>query len=92
MLKTDLNSLQYEIQSWAFHLEKHHSVQVFLAPFARKFPKAQVWVAPGQWSWPINLPIAFFGIFSSKVCDMCCVSGPRPGGGLLGTGDRLQGS
>ncbi|KAH7440805.1 hypothetical protein KP509_03G011300 [Ceratopteris richardii] len=41
--------------------------KIFVGPFSRKFPKAQVWVAPRQWSWPLNLPLEFFGIFSSKV-------------------------
>ncbi|XP_057849355.1 uncharacterized protein LOC131060213 isoform X1 [Cryptomeria japonica] len=41
--------------------------KVFVGPFSRKFPKAKVWVAPRQWSWPINLPLEFFGIFRSKT-------------------------
>lgn len=32
----------------------------------RRYPKAQVFVAPGQWSWPLNLPPSFFGIFNSQ--------------------------
>jgi hypothetical protein len=40
--------------------------KIFVGPFSRKFPKAQIWVAPRQWSWPINLPLEFFGIFRSK--------------------------
>ncbi|PAN18696.1 hypothetical protein GQ55_3G209100 [Panicum hallii var. hallii] len=40
--------------------------KIFVGPFSRKFPKAQVWVAPRQWSWPINLPLEFFGIFRAK--------------------------
>ena len=40
---------------------------LFVGPFSREFPKAQVWVAPRQWSWPLNLPLEFFGIFSAKV-------------------------
>lgn len=27
-------------------------------PFAQKFPKATVWVQPGQWSFPLSLPLA----------------------------------
>ena len=41
--------------------------KIFVGPFSREFPKAQVWVAPRQWSWPLNLPLEFFGIFSAKV-------------------------
>jgi hypothetical protein len=38
-------------------------MQIFVGPFQRRFPKAQVWVTPQQWSWPINLPVQFYGIF-----------------------------
>ncbi|KAL0343833.1 UNVERIFIED_CONTAM: hypothetical protein Sangu_1270700 [Sesamum angustifolium] len=41
--------------------------KIFVGPFSRKFPKAQVWVAPRQWSWPLNLPLDFFGIFRAKT-------------------------
>ncbi|XP_050227881.1 uncharacterized protein LOC126677355 [Mercurialis annua] len=41
--------------------------KIFVGPFSRKFPKAQIWVAPRQWSWPLNLPLEFFGIFRSKT-------------------------
>ncbi len=30
--------------------------KVFVGPFARQFPKSQVFVAPHQWSFPLNLP------------------------------------
>ncbi|KAM3411730.1 hypothetical protein ACQJBY_003409 [Aegilops geniculata] len=43
--------------------------KVFLGPFSRKFPRAQVWVAPRQWSWPVNLPLEFFGVFRSKPLE-----------------------
>ncbi|KAL9424587.1 hypothetical protein AB3S75_031662 [Citrus x aurantiifolia] len=41
--------------------------KIFVGPFSRKFPRAQIWVAPRQWSWPLNLPLAFFGIFHAKT-------------------------
>ncbi|KAF9593130.1 hypothetical protein IFM89_020340 [Coptis chinensis] len=41
--------------------------KIFVGPFSRKFPKAKVWVAPRQWSWPLNLPLEFFGIFRAKT-------------------------
>lgn len=37
--------------------------KIFVGPFSRKFPKAKVYVAPNQWSWPISFPPQFFGIF-----------------------------
>jgi hypothetical protein len=36
--------------------------KVFVGPFARRFPSAQVFVAPHQWSFPINLPLTWLGL------------------------------
>ncbi len=36
--------------------------KVFVGPFERKFPQAQVFVAPDQWSFPINLPLSWLGL------------------------------
>jgi len=52
---------------------------VFLGPFARCFPDAEVYAAPGQWSWPLNLPLAALGLF------------PRRLTGTLADDSRLQG-
>ncbi len=35
--------------------------KVFVGPFARAFSQAQVWVAPDQWSFPVNLPLSWLG-------------------------------
>ena len=35
--------------------------KVFVGPFARRFPNAQIFVAPNQWSYPINLPLSWLG-------------------------------
>jgi hypothetical protein len=35
--------------------------KVFVGPFARRFPQAQVFVAPDQWSFPLNLPLSWLG-------------------------------
>eukprot|EP00240_Pyramimonas_obovata_P001702 CAMPEP_0118923952 /NCGR_PEP_ID=MMETSP1169-20130426/2286_1 /TAXON_ID=36882 /ORGANISM="Pyramimonas obovata, Strain CCMP722" /LENGTH=466 /DNA_ID=CAMNT_0006865017 /DNA_START=146 /DNA_END=1546 /DNA_ORIENTATION=+ len=43
--------------------------KVFVGPFQRKFPKAEVYVCPGQWSWPLDLPPSFFGIFLKGFLD-----------------------
>ena len=40
--------------------------KIFVGPFSRRYPKAKVYVAPKQWSWPINLPPQLFGIFPTK--------------------------
>lgn len=36
--------------------------KVFVGPFARRFPQAQVYVAPHQWSFPVNLPLSWLGL------------------------------
>jgi len=36
--------------------------KVFVGPFARRFPEAQVFVAPSQWSFPIDLPLSWLGL------------------------------
>lgn len=36
--------------------------KVFVGPFARRFRKAQVFVAPNQWSFPMNLPLSWLGL------------------------------
>ncbi|AFZ24381.1 hypothetical protein Cylst_2144 [Cylindrospermum stagnale PCC 7417] len=35
--------------------------KIFVGPFARKFTTAMVFVAPHQWSFPINLPLSWLG-------------------------------
>jgi len=35
--------------------------KVFVGPFARACPKAEVWVCPGQFSVPLQLPLEFLG-------------------------------
>lgn len=35
--------------------------KVFVPPFARRFPKAQIYIAPEQWSYPVNLPLSWLG-------------------------------
>lgn len=36
--------------------------KVFVGPFARYFPNAQVFVAPDQWSFPLRLPLSWLGL------------------------------
>lgn len=36
-----------------------------LGPFAQYFPDATVWIQPGQWSFPVQLPIQFLGVQQS---------------------------
>jgi len=39
--------------------------KVFVGPFSRRFPDAQVYTVPQQWSFPLDLPTAFYGIFAA---------------------------
>ena len=33
-----------------------------LGPLARTFPDAEIWVCPGQWSFPVQLPLSWLGV------------------------------
>ncbi|KAL7461599.1 hypothetical protein ACHAXS_002017 [Conticribra weissflogii] len=33
-----------------------------LGPFAQYFPRATVWIQPGQWSFPLPLPVEYLGV------------------------------
>ncbi|MBD2203125.1 DUF4336 domain-containing protein [Calothrix sp. FACHB-1219] len=41
--------------------------KVFVGPFARCFPQAQVFVAPSQWSFPLNLPLSWLGLPAKRT-------------------------
>lgn len=41
--------------------------KVFVGPFARCFPNAQVFVAPHQWSFPLNLPLSWLGLPAKRT-------------------------
>lgn len=41
--------------------------KVFVPSFARQFPQAQVFVAPHQWSFPLNLPLSWLGFPSHRT-------------------------
>jgi Domain of unknown function (DUF4336) len=38
-----------------------------LAAFASHFPNATVWIQPGQWSFPVNVPIQNYGLLQHGV-------------------------
>ncbi|NEQ43580.1 MAG: DUF4336 domain-containing protein [Leptolyngbya sp. SIOISBB] len=50
--------VRYIIQSTTTGIEH----KVFVGPFARRFPQAQIYVAPHQWSFPLNLPLSWLGL------------------------------
>lgn len=41
--------------------------KVYAGVLAQKFPKAQVWLQPGQYSFPVDLPDSFLGFPSSRT-------------------------
>mmetsp|Transcript_13033 Transcript_13033/g.39274 ORF Transcript_13033/g.39274 Transcript_13033/m.39274 type:complete len:489 (-) Transcript_13033:178-1644(-) len=43
--------------------------KVFVPAFSRRFPRAQVWVAPDQWAFPLDLPLPLLGLAGAKVLD-----------------------
>ncbi|KAJ1423085.1 hypothetical protein B484DRAFT_331915 [Ochromonadaceae sp. CCMP2298] len=47
-------------------------------PFSRYFPNATVWLQPGQWSFPINLPPQLFGFPPSPRTREIPTAGPNP--------------
>lgn len=51
--------------------------KVFVGPFARRFPNAQVFVAPNQWSFPLNLPLSWLG-FPSRRTRVLLRTAPKP--------------
>ncbi len=40
----------------------YSSIKATFGPFAQQFPEATCWIQPGQWAFPINLPIEFSGV------------------------------
>ena len=44
--------------------------KVYAGNFAQKFPNAKVWLTPGQYSFPANLPNPFLGFPSSRTFAM----------------------
>lgn len=61
--------------------------KVFAGQLAWKLPGAQVWVAPGQFSVPLNLPLSFLGFPTDRVRVL-----PREGKGgeEMPWGDELR--
>lgn len=54
--------------------------KVFVGPFARCFPAAQVFVAPHQWSFPLNLPLNWLGFPRDRTHTLPDTPGDAPFG------------
>ncbi|MDZ8187398.1 MAG: DUF4336 domain-containing protein [Nostoc sp. ChiSLP02] len=44
--------------------------KVFVGPFSRRFPQAQVFIAPHQWSFPFNLPLSWLGFPQKRTQEL----------------------
>ena len=49
-----------------------------LAPMARAFPDADLWVCPGQWSFPVNLPLSWLGVPAGRTRVLLDDGVPHP--------------
>lgn len=56
-LEAEQGAVKYIILPTSSGLEH----KVFVGPFARYCPQAQVYVAPSQWSFPVKLPLSWLG-------------------------------
>ena len=49
-----------------------------MGPLARAFPEADLWVCPGQWSFPINLPLSWLGVPAGRTRVLLNDGVPHP--------------
>lgn len=73
-LEAEHGAVQYILLPTASGLEH----KVFVPPFARCFPQAQIFVAPHQWSFPLNLPLRWLGFphHRTHVLPSNCAEAP----------------
>ncbi|MEO0541203.1 MAG: DUF4336 domain-containing protein [Cyanobacteria bacterium P01_A01_bin.105] len=57
--------------------------KVFIGPFARHYPAAQVYVTPQQWSFPLNLPLSWLGFPPGRTFELPARSADAPFGDEL---------
>lgn len=62
-LETEYGEVKYIILPTTSAVEH----KVFVGPFARKFTQSQVYVAPYQWSFPVNLPLSWLGFPAKRT-------------------------
>jgi hypothetical protein len=73
-LEAKYGEVKYIILPTASGLEH----KVFVGPFARCFPQAQVFVTANQWSFPLNLPLAWLGFPTKRTHVLPEASGDAP--------------
>ena len=62
-----LSLLHGEVKSIVLPTASGLEHKIGLPALARIFDKADIWICPGQWSFPINLPLDFIGIPSKRT-------------------------
>jgi hypothetical protein len=73
-LEQAFGPVQYIILSTVSGIEH----KVFVGPFARRFPQAQVFVTPNQWSYPLNLPLPWLGLPRDRTQPLPADSSQAP--------------
>ena len=73
-LEDRYGSVRYMILSTVTGIEH----KVFVGPFARQFPQAQVYVTPQQWSFPVNLPLSWLGLPGDRTYPLPSDSSQAP--------------
>ncbi len=53
--------------------------KIAMPAMARVFPESTLWVCPGQWSFPLNLPLAWLGFPSKRTRTMFADGLPHKG-------------
>lgn len=41
--------------------------KIYVPAFSRRFPEAELWLSPGQWSFPVNLPPGWLGLKGQEI-------------------------
>ncbi len=44
--------------------------KIYVPAFRRQFPQAELWLSPGQWSFPVNLPPSWLGLRGKEIKAM----------------------
>ncbi|WP_059000824.1 DUF4336 domain-containing protein [Leptolyngbya sp. NIES-2104] len=60
-LLNEIVSVHGDVQYIIFPTASGLEHKAFVPPFARKYPNAQIYIAPDQWSYPVNLPLSWLG-------------------------------
>ncbi|MCU0565570.1 MAG: DUF4336 domain-containing protein [Oculatellaceae cyanobacterium Prado106] len=92
-LVTQYGAVKYIILPTTSGLEH----KAFVGPFARRFAQAVVYVAPGQWSFPLSLPLSWLGFPPGRTQVLPAESSKAPFGSqfdyaVLGPLDLGQGN